>query len=138
MSSLLSTFPLQANLGKVLHCEGPCIHTKEFGKIFDLTAGGTAFALLGWNNEEVNNAINNQLSKFTHLDYKTFDDPNRHKLADLLTSSDKALDFEHRTGAVIEMAIHRVITTFEEGNPSKQKFIQISVLSAINGDGSWR
>ena len=128
MSTLLSTFPLQSTLGKVLHCEGPFIHSKEFGRIFDLTAGGTAFALLGWNNKEVNNAISNQLSKFTHLDYKTFDDPNRHKLADLLTSPDKALDFCFLSGAsgaeACEMAIHMSYQQhFEEGNPSKQKFI---------------
>ena len=93
MSSLLSTFPLQSNLGNVLNCEGPFINSKEFGRIFDLTAGGTAFALLGWNHKEVNIAIRNQLSKFTHLDYKNFDDPNRHKLAEILTSSDKPIAF---------------------------------------------
>ena len=128
MSSLLSTFPLQSSLGKVISCDGPFILSEEYGRIFDLTAGGTAFALLGWNNKEINDAINDQLSKYSHLDYKTFDDPNRNKLADLLTSSDQALDFCFLSGAsgaeACEMAIHMSYQQhYEEGNKSKQKFI---------------
>ena len=35
-------------------------------KYFDMTAGFTAHAVIGWNNEIVNQEISNQLKKITH------------------------------------------------------------------------
>jgi adenosylmethionine-8-amino-7-oxononanoate aminotransferase len=52
----------------------------------DTTAGGTSYAVLGWNYQAVNEAIINQLSKFGHIDYKIWDDPNVEKLANLIVS----------------------------------------------------
>lgn len=128
MSRLLTTFPFQETLGGVDYCEGPYIFTSSYGRLLDLTAGGTAYSLLGWKNQEVNDAIACQLSKFSHLDYKTFDDPNRHALADLLTSEEQDLDYCFLSGGsgaeACEMAVHMSYQQhYEEGNPDKRMFI---------------
>ena len=52
----------------------------------DSTAGGTSYAILGWNNKRVNSAIKQQLDRFTHLDYKLWSDKNVEALASLLLS----------------------------------------------------
>ena len=64
-------------------------------KILDTTGGGTSFAVLGWNNKEINKTILEQLNKFHHLDYKIFKDDNIEKLSKILLS--KA---EHKLDAV--------------------------------------
>ena len=53
----------------------------EGKKILDVTAGSTSFAVLGWNNELVNKAIKDQLKKFSHVDFKSWTDPNLDKLS---------------------------------------------------------
>lgn len=128
MSSLLSTFIGQETLGSVEKCSGPFIETRQHGRLLDLTAGGTAYALIGWGNQSVNSSIRDQLEKFSHLDYKTYDDPNRHELADLLTSSAKDLDYCFLSGGsgaeACEMAIHMSYQQHcEEGNSGKTTFL---------------
>jgi adenosylmethionine-8-amino-7-oxononanoate aminotransferase len=51
-----------------------------------VSAGGTSYAILGWQHPEVNEAIRLQLHKFTHIDYKLWSDPNAEELAALLVS----------------------------------------------------
>ena len=45
-------------------------------KFLDTTAGGTSYAILGWNDPRVNDAVTTQLKKFGHIDYKIWNDPN--------------------------------------------------------------
>jgi adenosylmethionine-8-amino-7-oxononanoate aminotransferase len=52
----------------------------------DTTGGGTSYAVLGWNHEQVNTSMLAQLSKFGHIDYKIWGDPNVDSLANLLIS----------------------------------------------------
>ena len=66
--------------------KGIYLYSNKGRKYTDLTAGSTGHALLGWGNKEVINAINNQIKKFGHVDYKILKDPNREKLANLLCS----------------------------------------------------
>lgn len=47
----------------------------------DTTAGGTSYAILGWNDPRVNDAVTTQLNKFGHIDYKIWNDPNLELLA---------------------------------------------------------
>ena len=53
-------------------------------KYLDTTAGGTSYAVLGWNNSSVNDAISQQASKFGHIDYKIWNDPNLSELATVI------------------------------------------------------
>jgi len=128
MTSLLSTFPSQAQLKGISHCDGPYIYTADGSRLLDMTAGGTSFALLGWNNRAVNEAIISQLEKYSHLDYKSFEDPNRELLASLLTRSTASLDYCFLSGGsgaeACEMAIHMSYQQHcEEGNPQKINYI---------------
>ena len=50
-------------------------------KFLDTTAGGTSYAILGWNDPRVNDAVTTQLNKFCHMDYKIWNDPNLELLA---------------------------------------------------------
>jgi hypothetical protein len=36
----------------------------------ETTAGGTSYAILGWNDPRVNDAVTTQLNKFGHIDYQ--------------------------------------------------------------------
>ena len=54
----------------VYRAEGLFIYTKDGRKLFDLTAGGPHTAILGWSHPEVNAAIEKQLKRFGHMDYK--------------------------------------------------------------------
>ena len=56
-------------------------------RFLDATAGGTAYAVIGYNNDSVNSAISRQLKLYNHVDYKSFEDPLREELAALLCSS---------------------------------------------------
>jgi len=53
-------------------------------KYLDTTAGGTSYAVLGWNNSSVNDAISQQASRFGHIDYKFWNDPNVSELATVI------------------------------------------------------
>ena len=66
--------------------KGLNIWTNGGEKLLDATAGGTSYAILGWNHPRINEAIKKQLSKYTHLDYKIWSDENTEMLADILLS----------------------------------------------------
>ena len=70
---------------KVKKAEGIYLYNNN-RKILDTTAGATSFAVLGWNNKKINKAILNQLIKFSHIDYKVWEDPNITKLSKILLS----------------------------------------------------
>ena len=82
------------NLPEIVdHAEGNYIYTKSGKKILDTTAGGSCHAIVGWSEPSVIAAIQKQLSKFTHVDYKIWRDENIEKLANLLVSrADHGLD----------------------------------------------
>ena len=69
-----------------MRAEGIYIETKNHGRLMDISAGGTSYALLGWCNEEVNAAIIRQVKRFGHLDFKMWSDENTEQLATLLLS----------------------------------------------------
>ena len=85
-SKIFRVFPNDPLPPKVDFADGSYIHTKNGKRILDLTAGGTSFAILGWNNAEVNDAILKQLNRFGHMDYKIWRDHNTEELAELLVS----------------------------------------------------
>ena len=80
---LLNTFANKKKL-KILKADHIYLYDYKKIKYTDLTGGYTGHAILGWNNQKVIKAINNQAKKFCHIDYKIFDDPNREKLANIL------------------------------------------------------
>lgn len=85
-SSLFRVFPNEPIPPFVDYADGCYIYTKDGRKILDTSAGGTSYAVLGWNNPNVNEAIRKQLDRFGHMDYKIWSDTNTEELAELLTS----------------------------------------------------
>jgi len=69
----------------IVRGSGVYLYTKN-KKYLDTTSGLTGTSILGWSNPSVNRAINNQIKKIGHIDYKYFNDVNREKLAKLLLS----------------------------------------------------
>ncbi len=85
-SKLLKTFLNMPELPIVRKGDGIYLYMKDGKKILDTTGGFTAHAILGWSQPTVIDAIIKQARKITHIDYKTFSDINREKLASLLLS----------------------------------------------------
>lgn len=85
-SSLFRVFPNEPIPPFVDYADGCYIYTQDGRRILDTSAGGTSYAVLGWNNPNVNEAIRKQLNRFGHMDYKIWSDTNTEELAELLTS----------------------------------------------------
>ena len=85
-SNLLRVFPNDETPPFIEKTDGMYLYKKNGEKILDTTAGGTSYNIVGWNNKKVNNAIINQLKKFSHIDYKIWSDENSEKLASILVS----------------------------------------------------
>ena len=75
---LLRSFEL-AEEENIIRGKGPYLYTKK-DKYFDTTSGLTGTAILGWSNKKVVSAIEKQLKKFTHVDFKVWSDENLEKL----------------------------------------------------------
>ena len=128
MSSVLRVFPDQ-ELSTVKYAEGSYLYLENGRKILDMSAGGTSFAIVGWNHPEVNEALIAQIKKFSHIDYKSWNDPNLEKLATLLLSrSENDLNrvyFSGNSGSEACEAAMKISYQchFDQGYPEKKWFI---------------
>ena len=104
-------------------------------KILDTTSGGVSYAVLGWNNKEINKSIQTQLRKFSHLDYKTFKDDNVERLSKILLSrAEHKLDSVYFSGSsggeACEAAMKMsYLKHCADGNNSKVWFIVVPCAS---------
>jgi len=128
-SSLFRVFPNDEVSTFVDYADGSYIYTKDKKKILDLSAGGTSYSILGWNNKEVNEAIQKQLNRFGHMDYKLWSDDNTYELAELLLSrAEHNLDrvyFSGNSGAEACEAAMKISyqAHYDEGKRNKKWFI---------------
>ena len=110
--------------------KGHRIIDEKNNQYLDLTAGGTSFALIGYGNELIEEAIVNQLRNFAHLDCKTFEDENREILSEILINSSNAFKNQKRkvffsggSGAeAIEKAMHMSFQWHKENGNTKKKW----------------
>ena len=132
MTFNLKTFPNQDYILSPQKAINQTIIDKGGKKYLDLTAGGTSFALIGYGNKKVEDAIIEQLRKFPHLDCKSFDDSNREELSKILINSSDAYKGSNRkvffsggSGAeAIEMAMHMSYQWhYEKGFKNKKWFL---------------
>ena len=137
-NKLLTNFDFP-NPENIVKGEGIYLYTKN-KKYTDATSGLTGTAILGWKNMSVNFAINNQLKKIPHVDYKYFRDENREKLAKLLLSKAKhklnKIFFVGASGGEACEAAMKISYQYNcaKGNPEKKWFI--SRKQSYHGSGS--
>ena len=128
-SKLFRVFPNDPIPPEVECAKGSYIYTKNSNKILDLSAGGTSYAILGWCNEDINQAISRQLTRFGHMDYKIWSDSNTEALAQLLLSkAEHGLDRVYFSGnsgseaceAAMKMSYQ---AHYDQGKKNKKWFI---------------
>ena len=98
-SNVFRVFPNDPVPPFVDRAEGLYIHTQDGRRILDASGGGTSYAILGWGHPEVNAAVERQLRRFGHMDYKIWSDENTEALASLLVSrAQHGLDLVYFSG----------------------------------------
>ena len=96
-SKVFRVFPNEPRPPFVDRAEGVYIYTKDGQKLLDITSGGNHYAVLGWAHPEVNKAMEIQIKKFGHMDYKLWSNENTEELAELLVSrTEHGLDLDSR------------------------------------------
>ncbi len=88
MKNIFKVFP-NFKADTVTKAKGPYLFTKKFGKILDTTAGTTSYAILGWSHPKILKIMSQQLKKFTHIDYKEYNDENLEKLSKVILKNNK-------------------------------------------------
>jgi len=134
-SRVLRVFP-SADLSSVNRAYGLTIETDQ-GNYLDTTAGGTSYAIFGWNHPKVHQAMMEQMSKYSHLDYKIWDDPNLELLADVILKSNpgnlKQIYFSGNSGAEACEAAMKISFQAHLQNGKKDKIWFISRKQSYHG-----
>ena len=86
MSKVFRVFPNDPVPPFVERGDGVYVYTKDGRKILDTTGGGTSYCIVGWSHPVVIAAMEKQIRRFGHMDYKIWSDENVEALADLLLS----------------------------------------------------
>ena len=139
-SNLFRVFPNDSIPPYVNNADGIYINTKDGRRILDTTAGGTSYAILGWNHPKVNAALEAQIRRFGHMDYKIWSDENTNLLANLLVSrAEHGLDkvyFAGNSGAeACEAAMKMSYQAhYDQGKKGKKWFI--SRMQSYHGSTS--
>jgi len=84
--AVLRTFLDECPGPTVVRGEGCYLWTKDGRRLFDTTGGLTSHCILGWSHPPIVSAVEQQLRRISHIDYKGFVDENREELSDLLLS----------------------------------------------------
>jgi adenosylmethionine-8-amino-7-oxononanoate aminotransferase len=109
-------------------------------KFLDTTAGGTSYAILGWNDPRVNDAVTTQLKKFGHIDYKIWNDPNLELLARIILQNSPAelskVYFAGNSGAEACEAAMKMSYQAHQINGNLQKRWFISRKQSYHGSTS--
>jgi adenosylmethionine-8-amino-7-oxononanoate aminotransferase len=126
---LFRVFPNDPIPSYVDYAKGIYIYTKEGEKILDMSAGGTSYAVLGWQHPDVNKLLHRQVDRFGHMDYKLWSDEHTDELAELLISRAehglKKVYFSGNSGAeacesVMKMSFQ---AHYDQGKKDKKWFI---------------
>ena len=87
MKHLLKTFPNRKFDANIVKAKGIFVYTNKNQKLMDMTGGFTGHAILGWGVKSIEEAIQTQIRKAPHIDYKVYGDENREKLSKILTNN---------------------------------------------------
>lgn len=84
---VFTVFP--KHLLNICSATGNYLIDKKGHRYLDATAGGYSFAVLGYNNPKIRRAINLQLDKFAHIDFKIFNNEKVNILSNILLKNKK-------------------------------------------------
>jgi len=130
-------FPNEPFPPTVKKTEGIYIHLKDGKRILDTTSGWNSFAILGGGHPFVLQAMQEQLKRFTHIDYKHWTDENVEVLADLLLSkAEHSLDrvyFSGNSGAEAVEAAMKISYQVHQDLGRKEKKWFISREQSYHG-----
>ena len=135
--SILKNFFNNSSLPKVRKTNGCNIFLNNGRKILDLTAGINSHAIIGYGNKKVIAAIKKQADRYTHIDYKFWNDENLVKLSRTIIGNSKnglkSVYFSGNSGSeACEAALLMSYQThFESGN--KKKICVISRDQSFHG-----
>tara|TARA_X000000950_G_C13835524_1_gene628009 strand:+ start:203 stop:1492 length:1290 start_codon:yes stop_codon:yes gene_type:complete len=136
MSNVFRVFP-NKKLIKVYKGEGIYLYTKEYGRVLDTTGGASSYAILGFSHSKVLKGIERQMKKYTHLDYKVFNDENIEILSKILTKNSKLglkkVYFSGNSGAESCEAALRLSYQIRDIEKKKDKKWFISRLQSYHG-----
>lgn len=129
MTSLLSKFPIRAPIPYAASGDGMEILLEDGRRLLDFTSGVTGFAVLGYNHGAVIEAMQDQMARFSHMDFNSWGNRQAEELADLLLSQAPAgLDRVYLAGSSGSEAVEAAMklsyqTHFDGGNLEKSHFI---------------
>jgi len=89
MSHLAKTFADSTYQYEIVRGEHFYLHTKCGKRFIDFTSGVTAHSILGYSQASIVEGIKRQAERIGHIDFKTYRDPIREELAELLLSRKK-------------------------------------------------
>ena len=97
--SLLNTFLKRPPEEEVSYAERNIFHMKDGKTYKDFSCGFTGHSVIGWGNSEIADKARDQLLKIGHIDYKSFQDKNRFRLGEILSSlSESGLEYAYFVG----------------------------------------
>lgn len=128
---------------KLLHVvkgDGIYLYNKNKKKFLDTTSGANSFAVLGYNNRAIINAINNQMKKYSHIDHKIFGEDLSEKLSNLMLKNKKnKLDnvyFSGNSGGEANEAAMKLSYLVHQSNGNLKKKWFIGRNQSYHGIGS--
>ena len=131
----MRVFP-NALLSNVIRASGLTIETGN-GNYLDTTAGGTSYAIFGWNHPKVNQAMLEQMNKYCHLDYKIWNDPNLELLSNVILKSNpgnlEKVYFAGNSGAEACEAAMKISFQVHQQNGEMDKIWFISRKQSYHG-----
>ena len=136
---LLHTFLDGPPTKTIVSANGHHLLFSDSSELYDFSCGITGHSIIGWGVKSVSDAIAKQSSIIGHIDYKSYLDPNREKLALLLenltTSKLKYTFFVGGSGEACEASI-KLSYQAHCNNDKPEKIYYISRKQAYHGMSS--
>jgi len=85
-NALLRKFPNQPVPPTVTRAEGAYLVLDDGRKLLDANAGGSSFAVLGFSHPDVLDAMRDQMTRYCHIDFNSWNNPLAEELAALILS----------------------------------------------------
>jgi adenosylmethionine-8-amino-7-oxononanoate aminotransferase len=86
MDNVFYSFPGEVPTEAIVEGKGMYLYADNGRKYLDFTAGSTHNSILGFDNQDVIDAVTAQLNKVSNIDFKSWIDTNRGELAELIVN----------------------------------------------------